>query len=491
MFPVFLSCTRPLCLIFCIVSFASMESSGKRSGVALVLFGVVLFASCRYDKSEEVKVTDTPLNPEYYAGGSTTVFAADAGAYDLFIANGNSNSRAAFEHGRILFSREFVPYGEGEFDGLGPLFINSSCISCHPGNGRSQPPTTEIDYNSGLLMRFSLAGSGPNGQPMPVPGYGNQLQTRSIAGTVPEAHFLLFYDIFNEMHNDGATVPMHQPYHQMIDTYTELPPGMLFTLRLGSPVYGLGLLEAVPESQILLREDETDSNSDYISGRANYVWNAMTNQMELGRFGWKASNPTIEQQTASAFHDDMGITSPGAFASEVGAGQSNVTFGFGPEPDIDDNMISDISNFLRLTAVPAPRNLEDSEVMRGREIFYELNCIGCHTPQLTTGTSVFPELSNQVIYPYTDLLIHDMGEVLADGRPDFEASTNEWRTPPLWGIGLTLLVNPQARFLHDGRATSLEEAILWHGGEAHWAKEYFKSLPASDRQALISFLEAL
>lgn len=452
---------------------------------------MVLLFSCRYDQMQEEATPESPVNPEYYAGGEATVFVADANAYDMVIANGSALSRQMFDQGRSLFHQEFVPYGQGDFDGLGPLFINTSCISCHAGNGRSQPPQTEIDYNSGLLMRFSLAGDGENGQPVPVPGFGNQLQTRSIEGTVPEAHFLLFYEIFNETYGDGTTVPMHQPYHQMIDNYTELPPGMLFTLRLGSPVYGLGLLEAVPEADILSREDETDSDNDYISGRANYVWNAMTGQMEIGRFGWKASNPTIEQQTASAFHDDMGITSPGAFAVEVGSGQSNATIGFGPEPDVGSDVIDDVSNFLRVTGVPAPRNLEDPIVMRGRELFYQLNCNGCHTPSLTTGTSVIPELSNQVIYPYTDLLIHDMGEVLADGRPDFAASTNEWRTPPLWGIGLTLLVNPQARFLHDGRATSLEEAILWHGGEAHWAKEYFKSLPASDREALLQFLESL
>jgi CxxC motif-containing protein (DUF1111 family) len=469
-----------------------MEWSKGNKYCALIFWCFALIYSCRHDPSEVDELsTDLPVNPEYYAGGSTTVFAAHAGAYDLLIANGSQASQAMFNNGRALFHQEFVPYGMGEFDGLGPLFINTSCISCHQGNGRSQPPTTEIDYDSGLLMRFSLAGDGENGQPVPVPGYGNQLQTRSIDGTVPEAHFLFFYEIFNETYSDGSTVPMHQPYHQLIDTYTELPPGMLFTLRLGSPVYGLGLLEAVPEVDIVSREDETDENNDYISGRANYVWNALTQQIELGRFGWKSSNPTIEQQTASAFHDDMGVTSPGAFAAEVGYGQSNATIGFGPEPDVDSQMITDISNYLRLTAVPAPRNLEDPQVMRGRELFYEMNCVGCHTPQLTTGVSPIPELSNQTIYPYTDLLIHDMGEVLADGRPDFAASTNEWRTSPLWGIGLSLLVNPQARFLHDGRASSLEEAILWHGGEAYWAKEYFKSLPLTDRQALIKFLEAL
>lgn len=454
---------------------------------------MVLFFSCRKNEEDNDDSSDviSELNPEYFAGGDGTVFVTDATAFDRLIANGTPGMQVLHDQGRQIFFQEFVEYGTGEFDGLGPLFIQTSCGGCHPGNGRSQPPLTEVDYNSGLLMRFSLAGSGPNGEPNPVPGYGTQLQNRSIDGVAPEAHFLFYYNIFNETYADGSNFPMHDPVFNVIDQYTPMPPNVLFTLRNGSPVYGLGLLEAVSDEEILSRVDETDDNVDYISGRANYVWNVKSQQFEIGKLGWKASNPTIEQQTAGAFHEDMGVTSEGYFETEIGEGQSNSTTGFGPEPDVEESVIDQVSYYLRTLAVPAPRNLDDPQVMHGRQIFYDLNCNGCHTPQLTTGNSAIPQLANQTIYPYTDLLIHDMGEILADGRPDFDASTNEWRTPPLWGLGLTAIVNPNARYLHDGRASSIEEAILWHGGEAHWAKEYFKSLPAEDREALLAFLNAL
>ncbi len=467
--------------------------NGKKylAGACLLL---LFISACRRHEPDEIEIIPDPVIPlavEYFAGGATTVFDAGSGAYSHVATNASGSTSQLHQAGSDIFFSDFSEYGSDEPDGLGPLYIQASCGGCHPGNGRSQPPLSEVDYNSGLLMRFSLSGAGDHGQPIAVPGFGTQLQTRAMNGQQPEGHFNFYYSNELVTYPDGNTVLLQNPAHAVYDTYTSMPPNVLYSLRLASPVYGLGLLEAVPEANILSRVDETDDDGDYISGKANFVWNVSTQQMELGRFGWKSSNPTIAQQTAGAFHEDMGITSAGFFPDENGLGQSNCTSGFGIDPDVNADLINQVAFYVSTLAVPAPRNQEDPVVMHGKQIFHDLNCSGCHTPQLQTGVSSVSELSNQTIFPYTDMLIHDMGEVLADGRPDFEASTNEWRTPPLWGIGLTHIVNPDARFLHDGRAATLEEAILWHGGEANWIVGYFKELTEEDRDALITFLESL
>ncbi len=467
--------------------FAANHNRFIAGAMALLL----CFGACKKIEPEIPIVYPTPIDPAYYAGGTTTVFNQSSSAYIQWLANASATSIAAHQLGSELFFATFSEFGSASPDGLGPLFIQNSCVGCHPMNGRSHPPLTEIDYDSGLLMRMSLSGAGPNGEPIGVPGYGTQLQNRAINGVVPEGHFLFNYQNYIVTYDDGTQVTLHNPSHQLIDAYTELPANVLYSLRLASPIFGLGLLEAINAQDIMAGEDESDDNTDYISGKANFVWNVKTQQLELGRFGWKASNPTIAQQTAGAFNEDMGITSVGFFPQENGVGQSNCVSGFGMDPDIHEYMVANVANYVATLAVPAPRNLSRPDVARGRQLFNDLNCVGCHRPSWTTGISTIPELSNQTIYPYTDMLLHDMGEILADGRPDFDASTNEWRTPPLWGIGLAKLVNPNARFLHDGRAETLEEAILWHGGEAHWIIEYFKSLPAEDRAAVIAFLEAL
>jgi CxxC motif-containing protein (DUF1111 family) len=443
--------------------------------------------------NEELNIDDPvpSIDAIYFAGGATTVFDASANAYSHVASNASAATSQMHAAGASLFFADFSEYGSNEPDGLGPLFIQTSCEGCHPNNGRSQPPMSEVDYDSGLLMRFSLAGAGEHGEPIPVPGYGTQLQTRAIAGQIPEGHFSFIYSNEVVTYADGQSVILQSPSHQITDPYLPLPNNILYSMRNASPLYGLGLLEAVPLEDILSRVDETDDDHDYISGKANFVWNEITQQVELGRFGWKSSHPSVAQQTAGAFTEDMGITSAGFFPIENGIGQSNCTIGFGSDPDVTAEVINQVSFYVSTLAVPAPRNQEDSIVMRGKQIFQDINCAACHTPQLQTGSHPIAELANQTIYPYTDMLIHDMGEVLADGRPDFDASTNEWRTAPLWGIGLTHTVNPNARFLHDGRAATLEEAILWHGGEAYWSIGYYKQLTAADRAALITFLESL
>jgi CxxC motif-containing protein (DUF1111 family) len=262
--------------------------------------------------------------------------------------------------------------------------------------------------------------------------------------------------------------------------------------RIAPAVMGVGLLEAVPAGDITARADPDDSDGDGISGRPNQVWDPVAEAMALGRFGWKAGQPTVRAQAAAAFVGDLGITStlhPDQPCTAVEADCAAAPDGGMPE--LDDNKLDRVTFYNRTLAVPARRDVTDVAVQAGAQNFAELGCSSCHTPTMSTGDDDIPALAQQEIHPYTDLLLHDMGSRLADDRPEFAASGTEWRTAPLWGIGLVERVNGHTRFLHDGRARSLEEAILWHGGEAAAAQQGFRDLSATERAELIAFLESL
>jgi CxxC motif-containing protein (DUF1111 family) len=263
--------------------------------------------------------------------------------------------------------------------------------------------------------------------------------------------------------------------------------------RVGPAMIGLGLLEALDEATVVALADEDDADGDGISGRPNHVWDEKRQQPMLGRFGWKANQPTIEQQTAGAFLGDIGITSPMFPTPNCPPAQTAcATATSGGDPEIDQNKIDQVVYYSLLLAVPARRKVKDREVLKGKGLFAEAGCLDCHATKLVTGQLAgFPEVSGQTIHPYTDLLLHDMGEGLADHRPDFLATGTEWRTPPLWGIGLVHVVNGHTFFLHDGRARDLNEAILWHGGEAERAREAYRTMRRDDRAALLRFLESL
>ncbi|MFN0032657.1 MAG: di-heme oxidoredictase family protein [Flavobacteriales bacterium] len=462
-----------------------------RAYMLITLASVAMaYTACRKD-SETMADEYVPVNPEYWAGGECTIFLNGAQAFSQPLANFTNDNRNQYLTGSGQFFSGFTTDETAQHGGLGPLFNTPSCLQCHVGNGRSQPPLTEDDENSGLLIRLSIAGMDTHGGPLGVPAFGTQLQTRATDGNLPEGKFFIDYESVVFTYPDGATATMHQPYINIYNTYETLPAGLLKSARNASPVFGLGLLEAISEEDIAALVDEQDENGDYISGKLNMVWNVATQSMRPGRFGWKASSPNILQQSAEAFNQDMGITTAEFFAAENCADQTNCNGGDAEAADLTNDELLALRAFVRGIAVPAPRNLEDEIVQQGRSLFYSIGCTGCHTPHFVTAATDWPELSGQSIYPYTDLLLHDLGEGLGDGRPDFDASANEWRTPPLWGIGLTKIVNPDARFLHDGRATTLEEAILWHGGEAWWARNAFVALTNSEREAVIKFLEAL
>ena len=265
-----------------------------------------------------------------------------------------------------------------------------------------------------------------------------------------------------------------------------MPSNAMFSPRLAPPVFGLGLLEAIPETDILTKQDIGDFDNDGISGKANYVWDPETQTTKLGRFGWKASAPSVLVQTAGAYNNDMGVTSP-LFPIESSYGQLNGELTLNDDPEISQKILDEATFYCRTLAVPAARDLDDVDVVAGYQVFKDLKCTSCHTPRHVTGT--FPgiqEISNQTIYPYTDMLLHDMGDELADGRSDFLANGREWKTRPLWGIGLTELVNGHTDFLHDGRAKNIEEAILWHGGEAEKSKNNYTKLSLEKREQLKS-----
>ncbi len=327
----------------------------------------------------------------------------------------------------------------------------------------------------------------------PAPVYGSQLQTAALPAARPEADLVLEWQQLSHTLADGTEVSLRNPVYRIENTnYGPLPDDLLMSPRVAPPMIGMGLLEAIPVAGLMALADPGDRNNDGISGRLNRVWDAASSQTVPGRFGWKAGEPNVRQQSLGAFAGDMGLTSSLKPVTDCTAEQQCDRFTSGGDPEVSDKVAGFVTFYAKSLAVPARRNLDSATVRHGARLFNETGCASCHTPRHTTGeVADRPDLSNQAIWPYSDLLLHDMGPALADGRPEFLADGNEWRTAPLWGIGLAQTVNPQAGFLHDGRARTLEEAILWHGGEAQPAADRYRQMPAPDRSALIDFLNSL
>lgn len=326
------------------------------------------------------------------------------------------------------------------------------------------------------------------------PTYGGQLQDMANPGVAPEGKVRVSYSSERVTFADGLEVELRKPTLEISQLgYGALHPESQFSVRIAPPMIGLGLLEAIPEAAILANADPDDLNGDGISGRANQVWDHAQQRTALGRFGWKAGQPTLNQQNADAFANDMGLTSSLITHDNCTAVQTDcLQAPHGGEPEVSDNILATVLFYTRNLAVPARRNVDAPEVIAGKNLFHQAGCQSCHTPQFTTAADAAePELANQLIRPYSDLLLHDMGDGLADNRPEFLATGREWRTAPLWGIGLTETVNGHTQFLHDGRARNLLEAILWHGGEAEAAKQTVLTFNASERSALLAFLNSL
>jgi CxxC motif-containing protein (DUF1111 family) len=422
------------------------------------------------------------------SGGEGTTDASNRNAFGNSARNLSDVDRRIFEVGDSFFTQNWViaPSSTEARDGLGPLMNAQSCSSCHLRDGRG----TTDGNGPGLLFRLGV----PDGDSVgPDPAYGDQLQDRSILDVPAEGQMRIIYTEQPGTYADGSPYTLRRPVYTLQDlAYGEVSVDVLVSPRLAPPVIGAGLLEAIPIDQILDAADPDDADSDGVSGRPNWITDPDTGDRALGRFGWKANVATVRQQVAAAFLGDLGITTPvlpdqNCTAPEIEcAGAPD-----GGSPEASADIFDQVVFYSRTLAVPARRDLDDPGVRTGATIFGSLGCASCHRSGQSTGQSDIGALADQVIYPFTDLLLHDMGPGLTDHKPDGEATGTEWRTPPLWGIGLTETVNGHMNFLHDGRARSLEEAVLWHGGEASSAAEGFKALDAEQRAELIDFIESL
>lgn len=496
------------------------------------------------------------------AGGDTTNLTGNQSStgFDTPAPNLDAADLDLHREGDGEFSRNFIRGPSADFpdgDGLGPAFNNVSCLACHIRDGRAsyslaalQAPAgqwTQLGSEAGIFLRLALAAVEPACTPTTanrycaptgVPGFGSQLFHRGVLGLRTDSPFTGQADVFVRFeastvsYLDGSTVTLSRPVFEIRNPWDapgEAPPAAGITTpprsrllqadvrtspRNAMPMFGLGLLEAIPEADILALADPDDRNGDGISGRPNFVPDPLKvlagnpDPLSLGRFGWKAASPSVQAQSANAYRDDMGLTNA-LFRDEsiAGTGLYDNYRALYPDDDgqdgreISDAVLASVSFYANTLAVPARRQVDDATVLRGAGLFESLNCSGCHHPSFRTGphpgvwtpgaTLAVVAVAGQQIYPYTDLLLHDMGEDLADNRPEFQANGREWRTRPLWGLGLTRTVNALAGFLHDGRARTVEEAILWHGGEALASREAFRGLNAEARSALLAFLQSL
>jgi CxxC motif-containing protein (DUF1111 family) len=450
-----------------------------------------------------------PNSGEELAGGATTVFDASRNAFSFPAANLPSERQTGFFVGNSFFKRNWVeaPASTSARDGLGPHFLARSCAACHTLDGRAAPPRrsggARTEEAAGLLLRLSIPGDGGKAGALPEPTYGAQLTNQAIQGVQREARVRIRYERVAGRFADGTPYELLKPRYIVAEPgYGPLHRDTLVSPRIAPQVIGMGLLEAIREADLLDNAKRQAAAGDGVSGRVNRVWDAYANDWLVGRFGWKANVGSVAHQVASAFAGDIGITSRHFPHGECTAAQRDCLAVLEREAqwrkgraegefDIDERTLDKVIFYSLTIAVPARRDWNAPQVRRGARVFADAGCASCHVPRYVTGQHTVPELSGQTIRPYTDLLLHDMGEGLADGRPDFAADGREWRTPPLWGIGLIGTVNGHTSFLHDGRARNLMEAVLWHGGEAEAAKQRVLKLDAADRAALIRFLNSL
>lgn len=420
-----------------------------------------------------------------------------------------------FHVGKAIFEKiwVFAPSSTTASDGLGPLYNARSCVRCHKGNGRGMIEGNKSS-SPALFLRLSIPPSTAKHQALLASGkvgfiseptYGKQLQTFAYPGGKAEGQLVVNYKPIKIALMGGEVVEIQLPSYHIKDLgYGPIHQELLFSPRIAPPIIGLGLLEAITENDILKLADPEDKNKDGISGKANIVWDEKEQTSKLGRFGWKAGTPSLEQQNNAALSGDLGISS-WMFPLHSGECTEKQTECLRQKhgnirrdkPGQDrleaSRVMTDLLVFYtRNIAVPSVRKIENLNRKKGKALFYQAGCQQCHQPSFVTGENTEQaSLANQTIWPYTDLLLHDMGKGLADNRSEFLANGQEWRTPPLWGIGLTKTVSNDSFYLHDGRARTLLEAILWHGGEAEAAKQTIIKMDYEHRQQLISFLESL
>jgi len=443
---------------------------------------------------------------EARSGGAATVRKTDQNSYSLPSANLPPSRRVDFSVGNSFFRSPWViaPSTTTARDGLGPLFNTNACQGCHIKDGRGHPPPPDAPNAVSMLVRLSIPDAPQYARlieqvgVVPEPVYGGQFQDMAVPGVAPEGKVRVDYTPVPVRFKDGTEVELRKPVLQFSQLgYGPMHPDTRFSARVAPPMIGLGLLEAIPEEAILANATAQAKENNGINGRPNRVWDDAQQKTVMGRFGWKAGQPNLNQQNVHAFSGDMGLTTslrPFDDCTDAQIACKQAPNGNGPdgEPEVSDNILRLVLFYTRNLAVPARRGVNDAQVLAGKNLFFQSGCQSCHTPKYTTAANAAePELANQVIRPYSDLLLHDMGEGLADNRSEFQASGRDWRTPPLWGIGLTQAVSGHTQFLHDGRARNLLEAVLWHGGEARAAQQQVLSFNAQQRAALLAFLNSL
>ncbi|RCW72905.1 di-heme oxidoredictase family protein [Pseudorhodoferax soli] len=471
-----------------------LRFAGAAAGITLASLGLAWAAS------------DPAPGDDVAVGGATTVYATGQNAFSFPAANLSDPERTRFVIGNSFFKRNWVqaPASTKARDGLGPHFIARSCGGCHTQDGRGQPPDFTkglSDQPVGLLLRLSVPGRDKAGGPLPDPVYGDQFSNFAVNGVQPEGSITIRYEPQHGRFADGTRYTLQKPLYGFKGLhYGPMAKDVMVSPRLAPQVIGMGLLEAIPEDEIRGNARAQAAAGGPIRGQANEVWDQPSQKTMLGRFGWKANVATVAHQTAGAFHGDMGITSS-LFPDETCMPAQKDCLAAprgaqGKQPEVDDKTFDEVVFYTATLAPPARRNAGDAQVLRGQQLFAQAQCAVCHRPSYTTAEGPFPRLtskalSGQTIHPYTDLLLHDMGEGLADGRPDFLANGRQWRTPPLWGIGLIKDVNGHTRLLHDGRANGVLEAVLWHGGEAQASRDAVLKFTAEERTALAKFVESL
>jgi CxxC motif-containing protein (DUF1111 family) len=484
---------------------------------ALGCLALAAALACRPQSTQAAQPVAMPNETsEAFPGGTATTKESinSRDAFSHFSHGIGFEGEARFKVGNAIFRKLWVsaPSSTKASDGLGPLYNARACQSCHFKDGRGHPPKANYpDDNAGsMFLRLSIPPQTEEQKRLIAahkvntidePTYGGQLQNLAIQGLNGEGHMHISYEAVPVTLADGSTVSLRKPTYTITDLkYGPLHPKTLISPRVAPQMIGLGLIEAIPEAQIRAHADPDDADGDGVSGRTNEVWSIENNEVTLGRFGWKAGQPSIAGQSASAFAGDMGISSPLAqqasgdctAAEKACMNAPNGNSGRDGDLEIGRKLFDHVVFYAQNLAVPPRRNASNPTIVQGKALFYGLGCPSCHAPSFTTGkVEGQPQLSNQKIWPYTDVLLHDMGEGLADNRPEGMADGREWRTAPLWGIGLTETVSGHAFFLHDGRARSIEEAILWHGGEGQAARDGYAALSTLEREALEAFVSSL
>jgi CxxC motif-containing protein (DUF1111 family) len=465
-----------------------MDTSSIRQAFIIILILIISMYGC--DASEDEYLARFDPSERFPGGETTNTRLLGSNAYLMPATNLSPEIELAFYGGNGFFNQGWVeaPASTDARDGLGPLFNARSCSGCHFKDGKGEPPEEGDRHLVGLLLRIqSWTGESLIDDAI----YGGQLQDQAIPNVSSEAKIDVRWNEKEGSYSDGSTYQLRWPSFSLSQfSHGEPQKHLVLSPRLAPHMIGLGLLEAIKLEDLAVNSDPNDENNNGISGRISWVMTA--DGLQQGRFGWRAEEATVRSQVAGAFAGDMGLTTTLIPQDTCTGIQSDcLNAEVGGEPEVSDHIFDRVVIYSKTVAVPVRRIPEDPVILSGKALFNKIDCSLCHTPSYVTGSSDIPALSGQRIWPYTDLLLHDMGSDLSDQNPGSKAIHQEWRTAPLWGIGLAKQVTSYTGYLHDGRARTIEEAILWHGGEAKDSRDSFMMLSQRERKALIAFVSDL